>query len=309
MKRKDRVFVSVIMPVYNRESVVSRAIESVLQQTYTHFELIIVDDGSTDNTLQTIQTFTDSRIRTIRLSKRKGAPAARNIGIQQAKGDWMAFQDSDDVWHKEKLEKQVNHIPEEAELLPIIYTSFCRHKHGQQTIIPSNDGRNKQGFIHKELLWENFISTQTVLMHKQCIERAGFFAEDMPRFQDWELWLRISQHYPFIWVNEPLVDVYYSEQSISADQMSIVHAYEKILEKHQHLFQRAGSKYYAHLLFSYGHNLCLAGNVSQGRNLLFKSWRCDVLSYRSAVSFIASLFGKRFYHKTYSYLKHNGGRR
>ena len=103
MKRK----VSVIIPTYNREGILGRSIESVLNQTYTEFELIIVDDGSTDNTRQLVENIHDDRISYYYVKNNSGAAAARNYGIERAEGEYIAFQDSDDYWHSDKLEKQM----------------------------------------------------------------------------------------------------------------------------------------------------------------------------------------------------------
>jgi glycosyltransferase involved in cell wall biosynthesis len=295
-------FVSVIMPVYNRQDTVKQAIESILEQTYSNFELIVIDDASTDNTANVVRTLTDERIRFYSHEKNLGGSAARNTGIKQARAKWIAFQDSDDMWRKDKLEKQVARIPKQLDdKPPIIYTSFYRFKNGKKEYIPNKDSRKKQGNIHKELIEGNFISTQTVMLAKECLEAVGGFAEDMPRFQDWELWIRLSEKYPFIWVDEPLVDVYYSEGSISSSQDKIVIAYENILQKHKQRFQKAGSKYYASYLCSYGHNLCLAGDVKKGREILFQAYRLNNKSVKCFVSLISSMFGTRFYKQIYSY--------
>ena len=99
--------VSVIIPTYNRAHLVGRAIRSVLNQTYQDFEIIVVDDGSTDNTEEVVKSFNDPRIRYIRHEKNRGGSAACNTGIRAARGEYIAFQDSDDEWLPEKLEKQM----------------------------------------------------------------------------------------------------------------------------------------------------------------------------------------------------------
>ncbi|MDT8860335.1 glycosyltransferase [Alkalihalobacillus sp. MEB130] len=294
--------VSVIMPVYNREATVRDAVQSILEQTYEYFELIIVDDASTDCSASIIQGIEDRRIRFYSHETNKGGSAARNTGILMAQGKWIAFQDSDDIWKRDKLEKQMNYVSEMDQVSPsIIYTSFIRHKDGKQELIPQADHRKKQGDIHKELIEENFISTQTVLLPKECFNHNEMFAEDLPRFQDWELWLRLSLSYRFVWIEEPLVDVFYTEESISSNHKKLVLAYEKILDKHQHLFEQAGSYYLASYLCSYGHNLCLAGDTKRGRKVLFQAYRENKKSLKCFLSMISCIFGTRFYKKLYSY--------
>jgi glycosyltransferase involved in cell wall biosynthesis len=302
MEQERTEFVSIIMPVYNREQTVKKAIESVLSQTYSHFELIIVDDASTDQSATIIRSIIDERIRYFSHDTNRGGSAARNTGILQAKGKWLAFQDSDDIWKEDKLEKQMQFVfGMNSDSLSIIYTSFTRHKEGIKELIPQRDDRKKHGYIHKELIEENFISTQTVLLPKECFTPNQLFDEDLPRFQDWELWLRLSLSYPFIWIEEPLVDVYYTEGSISSNHEKLVIAYEKILTKHQSLFEQAGSYYLASYLCSYGHNLCLAGDTKRGRKVLFQAYRENKKSVKCLISMVSSIFGTRFYKKLYSY--------
>lgn len=169
MKQTESLFISIIMPVYNRQDTVEDAVQSILKQTYSNFELIIIDDCSIDHTLQVVQEIEDQRIRCLTHKQNLGAAAARNTGIKEAKAEWIAFQDSDDNWAPDKLEKQVK-AAMNSQSSSLIYTSFIRHKDGIEEYIPGEDGRQKQGYIHKELLLGNFISTQTVLVHRNCLE-------------------------------------------------------------------------------------------------------------------------------------------
>ncbi|WP_368658033.1 glycosyltransferase family 2 protein [Metabacillus halosaccharovorans] len=298
MELNHSIFVSIVMPVYNREDTLKASIQSVLDQTYRSFEFIIVDDASTDQSAAVIQSFNDKRIKYIAHSENLGGSEARNTGVNNARGEWIAFQDSDDLWSREKLEKQIKVAVENIEQSPIIYTSFVRIKSGEEEIIPKKDERKKSGNIHKELMLGNFISTQTVLLPKKYLESVGGFSADMPRFQDWELWLRISEKFPFLWVDESLVQVYYTEGSISSDHRKIVIAYEKILSMHRSLFEKAGPKYLGSFLFSYGHNLCLAGDCKWGRSILLQSFKYNK-SMKSILSIIVSTVGARFYTKIY----------
>ncbi len=301
MCNTDNLLISIILPVFNRDTTIEYAVKSVLQQTYSTFELIIVDDNSTDRTAEIIKSIRDERIRYYRLDENVGASVARNIGIKSARGTWIGFHDSDDIWHPNKLAKQVKIIGESnSQEPPIVYTSFFRYKAGRKEYIPIPDSRKKEGYIHKELLLGNFITTQSVLLPKAYLEEVGVFDKELPRFQDWELWLRLSKKYPFRWIDEPLVDVYYSEGSISSDQNKIVLAYEVIINKHKLLYKQAGPSYFSNLLYSYGHNLCLAGNVRKGRKVLFLSLSINPVSKKCLLSFLTSLFGTRFYLYIYS---------
>lgn len=116
--------VSIILPTYNREHMVGKAIESVLKQSYTDFELIIIDDGSTDKTEQVIASYNDKRIRYYRMQENGGQSKARNRGMQMAKYDYLAFEDSDDLWRPEKLEVQMNAMKKADLDVGIIYHKF-----------------------------------------------------------------------------------------------------------------------------------------------------------------------------------------
>jgi len=300
--------VSVILPVYNRQHTIRRAVDSVLAQTFWNFELIIVDDASTDQTPAILQSYQDPRIRILVHKERLGAPASRNRGAAAARGRWIAFQDSDDEWMADKLEKQLKLAKEHErakDTALVIYTGFHRYKDGKIDYIPAaSDPRPKDGYINRSLLLGNFISTQTVLMPKSMFLEMGGFDEQLPRFQDWELWLRLSVRYPFRFIDEPLVNVYFTDDSISSDQTKLVEAYNRIDIKHSRLFHEAGPRYLASFLFSYGHNLCLYGDVKNGRKKLIAAWRSDPLSLRCIGSMFVSLFGASSYRKLYNLLFH-----
>lgn len=293
-------FISIVMPVYNRERTVKSAIVSVLEQTYQHFEFIIIDDASTDSTSDIISSIVDERIKVVRLERKVGAPAARNEGIRLAEADWIAFQDSDDIWEPDKLEKQVRCLREyQGTHTPVVYTSFYRYRSDRREYIPEKDQRNKNGYIHAELLLGNFISTQTVLLAKEALLKVGGFSEDMPRLQDWELWIRLSKEHPFLWIDEPLVHVYYTNSSISSSQTKLIEAYEKIIQKHVSDFKQVSTHHLARLYFSYGHNLCLNGELVRGRKQLMRSLRHDPWSLRCMVALACSITGSKGYQFLY----------
>ena len=115
--------VSVIIPTYNREKTILRAVQSVLDQTYTNLEVLVIDDGSTDGTAEIVRGIEDDRVKYIVLEQNGGQAKARNTGVQMAEGEWIAFQDSDDCWHKNKLEIQMTYAREHTEY-SMIYCSY-----------------------------------------------------------------------------------------------------------------------------------------------------------------------------------------
>lgn len=234
MTKKNTPIVSVILPTYNRASLLPRAIQSVLNQTYKNFELIIIDDHSNDNTDKVVKEFKDNRVRYIRHKENKGAAAARNTGIRLAKGKYIAFQDSDDEWLPKKLERQIIIFENLSPKYGVVYSGYWRISKEQKTYLPSIDINKKEGNIHKSLLNTSFVPMVTVICRKGYFKKAGLFDEKLPRLQDWELCLRISKRYKFKFIDEPLVVVYHqSTNSISNNIDALIEAYELILEKHK----------------------------------------------------------------------------
>ncbi len=225
--------ISIIIPTYNRRDLIERAVLSVLEQDYHNLEVIIVDDCSTDNTEEVLKNLTDARIKFIKHTQNKGANAARNTGIKAANGGYIAFQDSDDEWMPEKLSKQMKIFEDsDDDNLGIVYTAFWKIEEKTKKYIPSKDILKTNGNLHDILLGNSFISTQALLIKKECLLDVGMFDENLPRLQDWELLLRLSKEYHFYLVDEPLVNVYHTEGSISTNQKSLTDTLILILEKH-----------------------------------------------------------------------------
>lgn len=209
--------VSVIIPTYNRKSVVKNSIQSVLNQTYSAFELLIIDDGSTDDTESLIKQMKDSRIRYIKMPENEGVAAARNVGINEAKYSYIAFQDSDDLWMETKLEKQMKVITENPDI-GLIYCPYeCRKADGQLLTVPDDNipTQEKQGNIYRHMLRRNTIGTPTALLRKECLIAAGGFCESLTCLEDWELFLRVTQRYQVAFLEEALVFANLSTDGVS----------------------------------------------------------------------------------------------
>jgi len=291
--------VSVIIPTYNRAHLISRAIKSVLNQTYQDFEVIVVDDGSTDNTEEVIKEFQkkDERIKYVRHEKNKGGSAARNTGIKAAKGKYIAFLDSDDEWLPEKLEKQMKVFENAPAKVGVVYTGFWRIENNKKIYIPSSWVKKKEGNIHKELLKGNFIGLPTVLVRKECFKKAEMFDEKLPRLQDWELVIRLSKYYDFKCIDKPLLISYYTSDCISTNNNALIKALKLILSKHFDEFTKDRnllSKYY----YSIGHNLCLSNHFKEGRNYLIKAIKTHPLNIKYLLATFSSFFGQGIYNKS-----------
>lgn len=219
--------VSVIIPSYNREKTIERAVMSVLNQTYKDLELIVVDDCSKDNTVEVLKSIKDDRLKIIRLEKNSGACVARNVGVENAQGDYIAFQDSDDEWLLDKLEKQMAIF--EKEKVDLVFCAFNRFGLGKNLTCP----KLSEGIVERKVLLEDSrISTQTLVGKKECFENVKFDPE-MPRLQDYDITIRLSKKYSIYFVNEPLVNMYVQNDSISKNKNKMIRAETIIFSKYK----------------------------------------------------------------------------
>jgi glycosyltransferase involved in cell wall biosynthesis len=194
-------FISVVIPTYNRASFLKEAIDSVLSQTFRDFELIVVDDGSTDETPELLLSY-GNKIKVIKKAN-KGPSAARNRGIKAAKGEWIAFLDSDDVWKPDKLEKQVQFIKDNPDI-KICQTEEIWIRNGKR-VNPRKKHEMHSGWIYEQCLPLCIVSPSSVMIHRDVFEKVGFFDETMPACEDYDLWLRIAPYYPICLVREKLI--------------------------------------------------------------------------------------------------------
>lgn len=285
--------ISIIIPTYNRANLIGKSINSVLNQTFKDFEIIIVDDGSTDNTENIVKNFDDRRIRYIKNKRNKGACAARNAGIKIAKGKYIAFQDSDDEWLPEKLEKQIKFFRTAKSKIGIVYTAYWQIKNGNKIYMPPKRVKQRNGNIYKELLKSSFIGNQTILLKKECFKKSGVFDENLPRLQDWDLVLRLAKYYDFKFIDDPLVLYHYNSDSISTNYKMFSTAIERMIIKH---FKNSNNKLVAKHYFRTGTMLCLCGALKEGRNYFIKSIKLNPLNI-SLVAFSLSFLGQKYFSK------------
>lgn len=193
--------VSVVIPVYNSSKYILSAIDSVFSQDYKNHEIIVVDDGSTDDTCSVIESKYLGKVNIIKI-KNSGVSVARNIGINLSNGYYIAFLDSDDLWESSKLAKQVKAIEEDKEN-GVSYTSRFIIKN--ENIITSEERKSWSGFVLNKILIRNFICLSSVLIKKECFLKCGFFDETLKVSEDYDLWIRVSNRYKFVYLDERLV--------------------------------------------------------------------------------------------------------
>jgi glycosyltransferase involved in cell wall biosynthesis len=218
--------VSVIVPTFNREKTILRAINSILKQTYKDIEIIIIDDCSNDNTQNVVKLLNNDKIKYIKHDKNRGACAARNTGIKLAKGEYIAFLDSDDEWLPKKIEKQVNFL--KTNNADVVFCSHICCMGNKELIIP--DKKIDTSILYKKLLYGNFITTGSILGKSKCFNHIKFDLK-LPRFQDWDLMISIAQKYSVQHINEVLTINYVQKDSISKDDKKAIEALKIIHSK------------------------------------------------------------------------------
>jgi glycosyltransferase involved in cell wall biosynthesis len=232
--------VSVVLPTYNREATLRRAMASILNQDYRDLELIVVDDGSTDNSRAVVEAFDDPRIRYLPLEKNGGASRARNAGMRVAKGEFIAFQDSDDEWLAGKLEKAVA-AARSAGPGPVL---VCHLKVMYGLNEHLTIGEDKVGLVpnfirpgmpqaelRQIILRKNFFSPQAVLFSRKALESAGYFDECLVNNVDWDFAIRLVHNTDVVFVAEPLTITYYQLDSISRLKRSSARSMLRICQK------------------------------------------------------------------------------
>jgi glycosyltransferase involved in cell wall biosynthesis len=222
--------VTIVLPTYNRCRLVCRAIDSVLDQSYHAYELIVVDDGSTDATADRLASYGD-RVTVIKQANR-GVSAARNAGIQAASGEYIALLDSDDVWLPQKLERQIAFFKTRPQAV-ICQTEEIWIRNGVR-VNPGKRHKKHSGMIFEKTLPLCLVSPSAVMIRKSLFDKVGLFDESLPACEDYDLWLRICWKYPVHLIDTPLIIKYGGH----ADQLSRmpeldkyrIRALEKILE-------------------------------------------------------------------------------
>ncbi len=222
--------ISVVLPVWNRAATLRRAIDTVLAQQGVGFELVVVDDGSTDDSVAVAEAVQDPRLRVIRHPANKGAGAARNTGIAAARGGWVAFQDSDDAWLPGMLARQMAALA----AMPQAVACYCalRIEADPPRQVPPPGHEPVAGDLRAALLRGSFISTQTLVARRDALERIGGFDADLPALIDWDCVIRLSALGPIAHVPEALVVQRFSENSITRYPERRRQAQEMILQRH-----------------------------------------------------------------------------
>ncbi|GAA5185125.1 hypothetical protein GCM10023345_17390 [Acinetobacter kookii] len=242
--------ISVVIPTYNRAHLIRESIQSVLDQTLLPQEIIIVDDFSTDNTEEVVNSFNSPLIKFVKNQRKKGANGARNTGILMAQGEYIAFHDSDDIWYEEKLFEQLNILKNDDKIDLCFCSMKTTGRWNRKIIVPKAKVSIEK--IYDKIEKYSFISTQTIFV-RSCIAMEVMFDEEIKRLQDWDFILRLRRKNNIFHLNKVLVDQNIGDMSISK-QSDPIEAYKNIFEKYPFLINNGLQNIFFKNRISYRNN-------------------------------------------------------
>ena len=223
MSHKTEKLLSVILPTYNRAWTLKTAVDSVFDQDYSNIELLVVDDGSGDNTRELLKSYHDRL--TVLYQKNRGVSAARNLGIKKSKGEFIALLDSDDAWDKRKISCQMAFFKANPEAL-ICQTQEIWVRNNKR-VNPRIKHKKPSGYIFEHSLNLCLVSPSAVMMKRELFDQTGYFDEAFTVCEDYDLWLRVSADIPVFLIDKP----YTIKNGGHADQLSSLHSQDKFRVK------------------------------------------------------------------------------
>lgn len=271
---KSNPLVSVVIPTHNRSSYLKNAINSVLNQTYTNIEIIVVDDNSTDNTKLVVESFNNSKVRYIKNHKNLMAAGSRNVGINLSQGEIVGFLDDDDEWYNDKLALQVPLFSEEK--VGLVYGGM--NLVFIEEVLSYNTQPSKEGNIIREMLIENAVGgTVSVLVRKSILEKEKFDTS-FPAREEYDLWIRVLKTHEARCVKRPVVKANYRNQikRVSTNVDSYVKGIELLNKKHKRLVSekltsKEKNKRKSEQLFFLGSQSVKVYNLGLARKYYYKS--------------------------------------
>jgi glycosyltransferase involved in cell wall biosynthesis len=224
--------VSVVLPTRDRAQLLERAVGSVLGQSWGDLELIVIDDGSRDETPAILSRIQDPRLRCVRSQSPRGAPHARNLGIRHARGRYVAFQDSDDEWLPHKLERQI-HAIEGRQTVGVAYCDMYRVRTDGWVFYHRSPSIVRGRLVDPATrYWQTYmLGAGSAVVRRECLQGASAFDESLRSFEDLDLFLRLALEHDFVHVREPLVH-YHAGEGVSVDRGAELAARRSLVRKH-----------------------------------------------------------------------------
>lgn len=307
MKEINKPIFSVIIPTYNREKLISTAIDSVLSQTFTDFELIIVDDGSQDNTKGVIQKYIerDERVHYI-YKKNGGQNSALNAGLNCITGRYVAFLDSDDSWLPTKLEKVFRRFQEDEEIGVVYHQTGIINKGKLQAV----NEACLEGYVYKEVLEQEFLASQISLAAKrECMEQIGGYDEKFAQYQDDDMCFLLAKNYK-IGVIKEVLSIIGGEANdrMSDDGFKMAQYYLVLIEKYKEdILQFCGDQKLAEMYYRAGEKYSYIGDKEKAKELFVIAKRYDISGKYKKYNFVFVFWKCKMVHY-YLKLKHKGYR-
>ncbi len=291
--------VSVIIPTYNSAEYITEALDSVFAQTYKNYEVIVIDDGSTDNTKDVLKPYM-SRIKYI-YKENGGVSSARNVGIKNAEGEYIAFLDSDDIWLPEKLERQIERFNSEPDL-GLVYSNCIRFSENGIEQSSRKVKKYLEGDIFAKILEGYVLPTSTVIAKKLCFDEVGYFDERFSVSEDYDMWLRISRFFKIGYVKGPLVKYRIRTSSIirSTKIDSLFNAKKAVIEKNIEYLDKTFNKEkflknrLFRLHFKWGIEFFTKSYYKEAKEHFVKAIKYKPLSFKVIFYYFATLLPDNF---------------
>ncbi len=297
----DKDLVSIIMPTYNRANFLEEALSSVFSQTYRDFEIIVVDDGSTDDTASVLQPLVEQGLIQYIYQKKQGVSAARNRGIMEANGQYIAFLDSDDLFEPEKINSQVKYLQNHPEM-GLVHSGFTKFDHIGYDL-GYRDTSWFSGQIYPQILlhWTTLMAIDTVLVVKKVLDSVGSFDTSLSIGEDLDMWRRIARKYPFGFINKSLARVRVHEGNVSGDKLKTTEGMVKYLEKafkdDPSLSSRFQKRVFSRMFSTMAYNLLSESNDESFRAARLNALRAikqDVLNPHGIIALLSTMLGYNF---------------
>ncbi len=298
----DKLFISVIIPAYNALRYLEEALNSVLYQSYPFFEIIVVDNNSNDGTLSLLEKFGNKKLRVF-TEKRQGAASTRNRGICEARGEWIAFLDADDIWLPDKLKLQIDCLGSFPWLDLISTNSFTFTLSGVEYISIRDSqiykGECSGDLLLKRLIEYNFVATSSVLVRRSICEKVGLFKKEFEPAEDYDLWLRLAgAGAKFFFIEEPLTrfrshPLGISYQNMEKMQRSHLEILRRNFGAYSYLFNRREiGTIFGNFYISFGHSCLNKNNPVLARRSLIHGLYYKPLYWRVILYIILSFLPK-----------------